>query len=191
MKTLPLSKQWHLKVLLLLAPESISSKAHPNVPDIPNKLIKPPQRNGLSKQRKDFWDLVIHHNGPVNCIYTQKKLTIGDYAVEHFVPYAFVSHDLLWNLIPADQSFNSSKCDKLPSMAQHFDPYFDLQMLGLKTVLGNAHNKNTEKLLQDYLTFIPDLVDFGSLDISVLKAKFKDNIQPLITIASNNGFEYL
>jgi len=76
-------------------------------------------------------------------------------------------------------------------MAQHFDPYFDLQMLGLKTVLGNAHNKNTEKLLQDYLTFIPDLVDFGSLDISVLKAKFKDNIQPLITIASNNGFEYL
>ncbi|HMI01662.1 MAG TPA: hypothetical protein VK541_04225 [Pedobacter sp.] len=45
-------------------------------------------------------------------------------------------------------------------MAQHFDPYFDLQVLGLKTVLSNALNKNTEKLLQDYLTFIPDLVDF-------------------------------
>jgi len=39
------------------------------------------------------------------------------------------------------------------------DPYFDLQLLGLKTVLR--------------------------------KAKFKDNIQPLITIASNNGFEFL
>ncbi|HMI01664.1 MAG TPA: HNH endonuclease domain-containing protein [Pedobacter sp.] len=134
---------------------------------------------------------MIHHNGGVNCIYTQKKLTIGDYAVEHFVPYAFVSHDLLWNLIPADQSFNSSKCDKLPSMVDHFDPYFNLQLLGLQTVLSNAHNKNTEKLLQDYLTFIPDLADFGNLDIYVLKAKFKDNIQPLITIASNNGFEYL
>jgi hypothetical protein len=33
----------------------------------------------------------------------------------------------------------------------------------LKTVLSNAHNKNIEKLLQDYLTFIPDLADFGSL----------------------------
>jgi hypothetical protein len=79
----------------------------------------------------------------------------------------------------------------LTSMTHHFDPYFDLQLLGLKTVLSNAHNKNTEKLLQDYLTFIPDLGDFGNLDVSVLKGKFKDNIQPLVTIANHNGFEFL
>ena len=78
---------WHLSLYL--------QKHNPNVPDIPNKLIKPPLRNSLLKQRKDFWDIVIHHNGPVDCIYTKKPLTIGDYAVEHFVPYAFVSHDLL------------------------------------------------------------------------------------------------
>jgi hypothetical protein len=64
-------------------------------------------------------------------------------------------------------------------------------MLGLKTVLSNAHNKSTEKLMQDYLTFIPDLGDFGNLDVSALKAKFKDNIQPFVTIASNNGFEFM
>jgi hypothetical protein len=174
---------WHLSLYL--------QKHNPNVPDIPNKLIKPPLRNGLSKQRKDFWDIVIHHNGPVNCIYTKKQLDIGDYAVEHFVPYAFVSHDLLWNLIPADKSFNSSKCDKLPSMLHHFDSYFDLQLLGVKTILNNAHNKNTEKLLQDYLTLIPDLSDFANLNNEVLKSKFKDNIGPLITIASNNGFEFM
>jgi hypothetical protein len=69
-------------------------------------------------------------------------------------------HDLLWNLIPADHSFNSSKCDKLPPIDRYFERYFDLQLLGLKTVLSNAHNKNTEKLLQDYLTFISDLGDF-------------------------------
>jgi hypothetical protein len=96
---------------------------------------------------RGFWDLVIHHNGPVK--------------------------------------------NKLPPMAQHFDPYFDLQLLCLRTELSYAHNKNTEKLLQDYLTFIPNLGDFGSLDVSVLKAKFKDNIQPLITIAGNNGFEFI
>lgn len=103
--------------------------------------------------------------------------------------YSFVSHDLLWNLIPADKSFNSSKCDKLPSMLHYFDSYFDLQLLGVKTILNNAHNKNTEKLLQDYLTLIPDLSDFANLDDEVLK--FKDNIGPLITIASNNGFEFM
>ena len=79
---------WHLSLYL--------QKHNPNVPDIPNKLIKPPQRNGLTKQRKDFWDLVIHHNGG---------------------------------------SMTTS-----PSMAHHFDLYFDMQVLGLKTVLNNAHN---------------------------------------------------
>jgi hypothetical protein len=78
-----------------------------------------------------------------------------------------------------------------PFYGTSIDPFFDLQLLGLNTVLSNAHNKNTEKLLQDYLTFIPGLVDFGSLDVSVLKGRFKDNIQPLITLASNNGFEFL
>lgn len=174
---------WHLSLYL--------QKHNPNVPDIPNKLIKPPLRNSLSKQRKDFWDLVIHHNGPVNCIYTNKQLSIGDYAVEHFVPYAFVSHDLLWNLIPADKNFNSSKCDKLPSMIHHFDAYCDLQLLGLKIILNNNRNKNTEKLLQDYLTIIPDLTDFINLDTHILKTKFKETVGPLITIASNNGFEFM
>jgi CRISPR/Cas system Type II protein with McrA/HNH and RuvC-like nuclease domain len=64
---------------------------------------------------------VIEHNGPVNCIYTQKPLDIGNYALEHFVPYAFVSHDMIWNLIPADPGFNSTKCDKLPSIDRYFD----------------------------------------------------------------------
>ena len=58
-------------------------------------------------------------------------------------------------------------------------------------MLSNARNKNTDKLLQDYLTFIPDLADFVNLDALVLKAKFKDNVGPLIMIAGSNGFEYM
>ena len=93
---------------------------NPNVPDIPNKLIKPAQRNGLTKQRKQFWDLVIEERGFVNCIYLNKPLVKNNYAVEHFVPYSFVSHDLIWNLIPADISFNSKKSDKLPLLKKKF-----------------------------------------------------------------------
>jgi hypothetical protein len=104
---------WHLSLYL--------QKHNPNVPDIPNKLIKPARRNSLSRHRKDFWDIVIAHNGPVNCICTQKPLNIGNYAVEHFVPCAFVSHNMIWNLIPADPGFNSTKCDKLPPVDRYFD----------------------------------------------------------------------
>lgn len=68
---------------------------NPNVPDIPNKLIKSPVRKALNEQRKQFWDIVINELGSVDCIYTNTKLLVGNYAVEHFIPYAFVSHDLI------------------------------------------------------------------------------------------------
>ncbi len=155
---------------------------NPNVPDIPNKLIKPAQRGGLTTQRKQFWDLVVKELGSVKCIYTGEKLTIGNYAVEHFIPYNFVSHDLIWNLIPADKSFNSSKSDKLPPLEKYFNSFFEMQKTAIKIVM-DKNPKN--KFLEDYLTIFPDL------DKNFSKEKFKERIQPLITIASNNGFEFL
>lgn len=155
---------------------------NPNVPDIPNKLIKLAVRNSLTQQRTQFWDLVLKELGSVKCIYTGEKLTVGKYAVEHFIPYSFVSHDLIWNLIPADKSFNSSKSDKLPPLEKYFNPFFVLQKTAIEIVSVKSPKS---KLLEDYLTIFPDLLKSFSKD------KFRETIQPLITIASNNGFEFM
>ena len=161
---------------------------NPNVPDIPNKLTKPAARNSLTQQRKKFWDLVVQELGYVKCIYTGEKLTIGNYAVEHFIPYNFVSHDLIWNLIPADKSFNSSKSDKLPSLDKYFNQFFYLH----KTAIEIVRKKSPKnKFLEDYLTIFSDLDEVKNLPVNFTKEKFKERIQPLITIASNNGFEFL
>lgn len=165
---------WNLSLFL--------QSKNPNVPDIPNKLIKPATRSSLNKQRTQFWDLVISELGSVNCIYTGKKLTKGNYAVEHFIPYNFVSHDLIWNLIPADKSFNSTKSDKLPSLEKYFNPFYEIQNTAVH-IVKQKFPKN--KFLEDYLTIFPDL------DTSFSKDKFKERIQPLVTIASNNGFQFL
>lgn len=154
---------------------------NPNIPDIPNKIIKPAVRNNLREQRVRFWDLVLKELGCVECIYTGRELTIKNYAVEHFIPYSFVSHDLIWNLIPADKSFNSSKGDKLPSLEKYFSPFFLLQEKAIE-IMSKKSPKN--RLLEDYLTIFPDLQ-------SITRERFKERIQPLITIASNNGFEFL
>lgn len=161
---------------------------NPNVPDIPNKLIKPAVRNSLNNQRKNFWDIVVNELGSVDCIYTGKKLTVGNYAVEHFIPYSFVSHDLIWNLIPADKSFNSSKSNKLPPLDKYFNPFYLMQESAIKIVKGK-NPKN--KLLEDYLTIFSDLEESSGLSKYFTKEKFKDRLQPLITIASNNGFEFM
>ncbi|MBA4409491.1 MAG: HNH endonuclease domain-containing protein [Bacteroidota bacterium] len=161
---------------------------NPNVPGIPNKLIKPAVRGDLKSQRKDFWDIVINELGSVKCIYTDENLTVGNYAVEHFIPYNFVSHDLIWNLIPADKAFNSSKNDKLPPLERYFNKFFHLQ----KTAIEIVREKSPKnKFLEDYLTIFSDLDEVKSLPEYVTKVKYMERIQPLITIASNNGFEFL
>jgi hypothetical protein len=154
---------------------------NPNVPDIPNKLIKPAMRNSLTRQRK-FWDYVIDKNGPLRCIYTGKELHKGKYHVEHFVPYSFVSHDQLWNLIPSDNSFNISKSNKLPPLKKYFDSFYNLQELAIQIYITDKRN---ERLLEDYFYIGTDL-KYG-----LSKEKFFDVINPLVTIASNNGFEFL
>ncbi len=169
---------WHLTMYL--------QKHNPNVPDLANKLVKPPYRNGLGKQRR-FWNLVIDELGPIDCIYTQKKLTPGAFAVEHFIPHAFVSHDLIWNLIPACSSFNSAKSDKLPPLERYFDSFFEIQVKGLEVVL---HKEPKNKLLEDYLNIFPELTS-AVQDKDHSKQRFREQIEPLVSIAANNGFEFL
>lgn len=167
---------WNLSLYL--------QKHNPNVPDIPNKLIKPTFRNNLNKQRL-FWDIVLDELGAVECIYTQTMLTKGNFAVEHFIPHAFVSHDLMWNLIPACKAFNNSKSDRLPPLDIYFDKFYDLQIKGLK-IVRLKEPKNI--LLEDYLSIYPD---GGTIGDSVSKERFREQLQPLLTIAANSGFEFM
>lgn len=161
-------------------------KHNPNVPDIPNKLVKPAKRNGLAKQRK-VWDVVIEELGGVDCIYTSKKLYKNSFAVEHFIPHAFVSHDLFWNLIPACPSFNITKSDKLPQLEKYFNAFYGLQKTAIEII---KYKMPKEKLLEDYLSIFPDLESVEELPDGY-KDKFKSTVEPLITIARNNGFEYM
>ena len=154
---------------------------NPNVPNIPNKLIRPLKRQTLQNHKKEFWDLVIEHKkGAIDCIYTNKKLGIGDYAVEHFIPFQFVTHDLMWNLIPASPSFNSLKGDKLPDLNIYFKSFYELQKEAV-SIINSSNSKN--KYLSDYWIMFNEL--FPS------EKKYRSRIEPLISIAANNGFEFL
>jgi hypothetical protein len=156
---------------------------NPNVPDIPNKLIKPATRNPLTDQRNKYWKNVFQHDGFVECIFTNTKLYFNEskYALDHFVPHAFVSHDLIWNLIPIEKSYNLIKSDKLPSIELYLDKFIKLQQNAFDI---NKNLNPKSKYLEEYLTIFPSESNFSS-------EKLKDTIIPLISIACNNGFQYL
>lgn len=157
---------------------------NPNIPDIPGKLIKPPMRSSLLNQRKNYWDIVLDELGSVHCIYTDTKITTAKYALDHFVPHAFVSHDLIWNLAPIDVTFNSYKSNKLPSMELHFDKFYHIQKAAFEIV---SYRNPKSKLLEEYLY----IVDKETHKINFEYQRFRDTISPLLSIASNNGFRNL
>jgi hypothetical protein len=157
---------------------------NPNVPDIPNKLIKPALRSTLTNQRANYWNIVFKELGAVECIFTNNKLQVESFALDHFVPHAFVSHDLIWNLLPIDKTFNAIKSDKLPSIDKHFDKFFNLQKTAYEII---THHNAKSKLLEEYLTIFPVLDNVDDFEY----LRYKESIQPLVTIAHNNGFGYL
>ena len=166
---------WNLSLFL--------QSRNPNVPDIPNKLIKPPVRNGLTKQTNEYWKLVFKELGSIECIFSGTKLYFEEknFAIDHFIPHAFVSHDLIWNLIPIEKITNSKKSDNLPLFNKHFDKFYDLQKVAFEI---NKNHNSKSKYMDEYLSIFPNIDNFE-------KEKFSNTIQPLITIASNNGFLYM
>lgn len=166
---------WNLSIFLQVR--------NPNVPDIPGKLIKPPMRGSLTNQRKNYWDIVFRELGTLDCIYTDTKLSIQKYALDHFVPHAFVSHDLMWNLVPIDTVYNSIKSDKLPSMDIHFEKFYNLQKTGFEIV---SQCNPRSKLLEEYFY----LFNRGENELGFTYDQLKNTISPLISIAANNGFQY-
>ena len=167
---------WNLSIFL--------QKRNPNVPDIPSKLVKPLQRAPLTRQHR-FWDRYIQAVGQIHCIYTGATLTAGNYDLDHFIPWSFVVHDLLWNLIPSDSSVNSSKSNCIPSLDRYLAPMAKLHHDALRE---NYSSNPSDKLLEDYLVFrcsIPELINSSYEQFLIL---FKNEFTPMAQTATNMGF---
>ena len=76
------------------------------------------------------------------------------------------------------------KSDKLPLLDKYFDKFYSLQKTAYEIV--KSHNSKN-KYLEEYLSIFPDLDSNSGLDY----LRYKETIQPLITIARNNGFSYM
>ncbi len=156
---------------------------NPNVLQVVDKLVRPPSRNALSAQR-DLWNTVMDHTADVACIYTGSQLVGADYHMEHFIPYAFVAHDQLWNLVPSAPAYNMGKSDRLPSLQHHLKPFIEAHWQ-LATVV-REHDLRS-KLLEDYLTVVHTPLHQVT-DRYLFGDKLRDTIVPLHGIAVNSGF---
>lgn len=158
---------------------------NPNIPNITQKLIKRPKRESLSSQTK-LWNSFAEHENLIS-IYTKNK--IDDYAIDHFIPWSFVSHNQLWNLAPIESSLNSKKSNKLPTgnLINHFcEQQFDF----FNHISSNDSIKTPKKLLEDYSNiFKVQTKDIIHKEKQEFVKTLSAHINPLLQFASNSGFQ--
>ena len=170
-------------------------KKNPNIPAIPFKLSMQSKRN-LHVATK-FWNSVKEQQ-LLHDIYTGHSMIKdnfkkhGEMSIDHFIPWSFVLHDELWNLVPTFKNINSSKNNKLPQIDLFMDKFCDMQYSAFSII---RQDKKSKKILEDYLT-INKKLDLNYLlnkDRGISKEEFADSLRatiyPLYQIAYNQGYE--
>lgn len=160
-------------------------KNNENVIGLTEKLTKPIQRD--LKLANDYWKSYLKSNTPISCIYSNDIITLQNLSLDHFIPWSYVSHDRLWNIIPTPKNVNSAKNDKLPSIDLYFQKFALLQYQSFAYHVKNEHFK----LLEDYsLFFRKELKNIALLSENDFVLELQKQILPQIETAKNMGFEY-
>jgi hypothetical protein len=141
---------------------------NPGIPGIINKLERPGARK-LEKARQ-FWDTILDHH-ELRCIYSG-ELIQRDYDLDHFLPWSFVTHDLIWNLTPAPRSINIQKSAAVPKLALYLPGLVNQHYQALPVLKAginsadNARRRALEAVKQEYATLFKmpsdDLFQLGS-----------------------------
>lgn len=159
---------------------------NPNVIALVNKLQKPSVRNSLRQQTR-YWVSVLKEQ-ELKCIFSKKPVTRNDLSLDHFLPWSFIGHDQLWNLIPISKSVNSSKSDNIPDMDKYLESFINLQSLGLEVNHQIMTLKKWENQVDDFVMGLN--INFSNLinNSEIVTKKYQETMLPLSNIAHNMGF---
>jgi hypothetical protein len=168
---------WHLVNYL--------QKNNPNVPNVAGKLFPPQERD--MRHARIFWNTVMAQVGRLTCIYSGQPLHQGDFSLDHFLPWRFVTHDLLWNLLPTPRAVNSAKGDSLPDIKLYFHPFANMQYDAIQAV---ARTPQALRLLEDYILLlkVQGIDDCRTMTFSSFSDRLYQSIAPQVQIAANMGF---
>lgn len=165
-------------------------KRNPNVPSIAFKLEAPKTRS-LSKATK-LWKDVINNSKIVD-IYTGKHFNEESYnvhgglSIDHFIPWSFVLHDQIWNLLPTFKNINSKKNDDLLLNDKYIADFCNIQYEAFVHICKNKIDVIAEEYIDAFR--VGNIYEFYK---SGTKERFSEELKKRISllyqIAVNQGF---
>ena len=161
---------------------------NPNVQGVISKIEPPSVRSPLT-EATTYWRKAFAGGGLSlrQCMYSGLTIHPQHFSLDHFLPWSFVAHDRIWNLVPTVPAVNSMKSNSLPD--EHYvEKLAEYQLQGLAATYKTLKKSDWQKRVEP---FIIDLrLDFdGLLSRKIVTDAYKNNILPLLGIAKNQGFQ--
>jgi hypothetical protein len=138
-----------------------------------------------------YWNIVMQHT-QFRCIYSGLLLDPDHYALDHFLPWTFVGHDQLWNLVPVAQSVNSSKGNAIPDPSL-ITRLASAQHSALQVTRHKMPDKKWQQRTECFVTDLGVCFDENSpepVSLNVLTDSMQDRIFPLMQVGKNMGFSH-
>lgn len=159
---------------------------NPNVPNIAGKLFLPKTRN-LDNART-YWRQALQKLEGSRCIYSSEIIPLHSFSLDHFLPWRYVTHDLIWNIIPTLPAVNSAKGDRLPDLEQYSIKFSRLQFGALQIVAAANHAKR--EIIEDYILLFgcENRDDLLSIPYDAFHSKIYETLAPQFQIARSMGF---
>ena len=164
---------------------------NPGVPGIINKLDD--ERNNVRhlERVRDLWNAYIEvSNKEIVDIYTGDKLE-PTFDVDHFIPWSYVAHDEMWNLIPSNASANRSKSNHLPEWDLYFHKMANMEYDLYKSVVEydsihklfeKCYAKNLQSLWAIEELYVKENTEYE------FKHKLEAHMYPLYEAARMQGY---
>jgi 5-methylcytosine-specific restriction endonuclease McrA len=159
---------------------------NPNIPNIASKAIIPEKRNSLSLPKRVWKDILSKHS--FRCIYSNEILSMDNLALDHFLPWTFVAHDRMWNLVPTTKHVNSAKSNCIPNFDKYLDKFINRQFQGLQ-VLHHTDPKLWKKIIEDYVVDLKLENKSETLVKENFMTAYKRTFNPYHDLAKSQGFE--
>lgn len=139
----------------------------------------------MTEQRK-FWSFVMQKQQGVESLYTGEILhEMKGCDLDHFIPWSFVAHNRLWNLIPVEKNVNCSKNDRLPELVL-LPKMAEIQRRAIHTFIDFG---GKEKSLADFCDLGIDTRTLLSLNDQEFLNLYSNTFTPMRQIAVNMGFD--
>jgi len=170
---------WHLLRFL--------QKNNPNVIGLAEKLQPPGDNERNLKVATAYWKAFLAERPDFRCIYSGQPLTAGNLSIDHFLPWSYVAHNQLWNLVPAPKPVNSAKNNWLPDLDLYFERFARTQFEAFQF---HADKGNRRALEEYHLLFAQSLDSIKAAPFEWFRERLARQILPQHQTAQNMGFSF-